>query len=364
MVAIARQEHEDGRRRVEDSAVPATGQAGGDISASPRAATLRDVAALSGVAVSTASRALTRPGRVSGETEARVRAAAEQLGYAPSGPARALLSGRTGVVALVVPDVTNPFFFSVVRGTQSRLRQGRFAHLLVDTEESPAAEERALRDLRGTVDGAVLAGARLDDERLAHWARELPIVTINRSQPADHVVVDTPGGAVQALRHLVSLGHRRIGYAGGPPTSWSDGRRRAALAEAAAELDVDLVDLGSHVPRREGGALVADAVVTAGVSGVVVFNDLLAFGVLARLAERGVEVPAEVSVVGCDDVFGADLVRPALTTVAVPSERAAYLATDLLLTRLEGTRTAAAAPPAPLPTHLVVRGSTAPARTP
>lgn len=324
---------------------------------SPRPATLRDVAARSGVAVSTASRALTRPGRVSAETEARVRAAADELGYAPSGPARALLTGRTGVVALVVPDVANPFFFAAVRGTQSRLRQGRFAHLLVDTEESPDAEERALRDLRGTVDGVVLAGSRFDDARLAHWAAELPLVAINRSSPADHVVLDTPGGAVQALRHLASLGHRRVGYAGGPTSSWSDGARRAALADAAHALDVDLVLLGPHPPRREGGAMAADAAVAARVTGLLAFNDLLAFGVLARLRERGVDVPGDLSVVGCDDVYGSDLVRPALTTVAVPIERGAFLATDLLLARLDGTRTGGGPAPEPLATHLVVRES-------
>lgn len=325
-----------------------------------RPATLRDVAALSGVAVSTASRALTRPGRVSAATEARVRAAAAELGYVPSASARALLTGRTGVVALLVPDVTNPFFFAAVRGVQARLRQGRYAHMLVDTEESADAEERALGELRGTVDGAVLAGSRLADERLARWARELPLVTLNRSEPADHVVVDTPGGAVQALRHLASLGHRRVAYAGGPTTSWSDGRRRAALAEVAPGLGVELVWLGPHVPRRDGGAAAADAVVASGATGVLVFNDLLAFGVLARLRERGVDVPGELSVVGCDDVFGADLVRPALTTVAVPVERAAHVAADLLLARLDGVRTGGGPAPDPLPTHLVVRDSSGP----
>lgn len=324
-----------------------------------RPVTLRDVAAASGVAVSTASRALTRPGRVSGPTASRVIAAAEELGYVASPSGRALSSGRTGTVALVVPDTGNPYFFGIVRGMQARLRDGGYVHVLVDTEESVDAEDRALRRLRAGVDGVVLAASRLDDGRLQAWARELPLVTINRSVPGPHVVTDTPGGVVQALDHLVSLGHRRIGYAAGPRTSWSDRRRRTALRTAARRVGVELVVLGPYAPQREAGAAAADAVLRSGATAVIAFNDLQAFGMLDRFAARGTDVPGDVSVVGCDDVFGADLVRPALTTVAVPLERAGHHAADLLLARLDGRTGGTGA--VVLPTHLVVRGSSGPA---
>ncbi|WP_459644390.1 LacI family DNA-binding transcriptional regulator [Kineococcus sp. NUM-3379] len=326
-----------------------------------RPVTLRDVAAASGVAVSTASRALTRPGRVNAATAARVLAAAERLGYAASPPARALSSGRTGTVALLVPDLGNPFAFGIVRGMQARLREGGYVHVLVDTEESADAEERALRRLRSGTDGVVLAAPRVAEERLLAWSREVPLVAVNRSLPGAHVVVDTPGGVVQALDHLVSLGHRHVAYAAGPRTSWSDRRRRSALRTAARRLGVDLTALGPYAPRREAGAAAADALLRCGATGLLAFNDLLAFGVLDRLADRSVQVPGEVSVVGCDDVFGADLVRPSLTTVAVPLERAGYHAADLLLARLEGPPPSAGVL---LPTHLVVRGSSGPAPGP
>lgn len=329
--------------------------------------TLRDVADAAGVAVSTASRALTRPGRITEDTAARVRAAADALGYAPSASGRALSSGRTGTVALVLPDVTNPFFFGIVRGTQSRLRGDGYTHVLVDTEESAPAEERALRMLRSSADGVVLAAPRLEDSTLSRWARDFPLVTINRPVDGDGIVLDTPGGAVQALEHLASLGHRRVAYASGPRTSWSDRHRRAALRPAARRLGVDLVVLGPYAPQREAGAAAADAACGADVTGVLAFNDLLAFGVLDRLAARGVDVPRDMSVVGCDDVFGADLVRPGLTTVAAPLERAGHRAADLLLARLDREARAGAAGEAPspvidlLPTHLVIRGTTGPA---
>jgi len=328
-----------------------------------RAPTLRDVAERSGVAVSTASRALSMPGRVNAVTAERVLAAARDLGYSASAAGRALSSGRTQTVALVVPDIMNPFFFGIMRGTQSRLREGGYVHVLVDTEESVEAEERTLRSIRGTVDGVILAASRMADDDIARWAQDVPLVTINRTVAGGGfagVAMDTPGGEVQALEHLVSLGHRRIAYAGGPRTSWSDGHRRDALGAAAQRLGVELVGLGPYAPKREAGPAAADAVLASGVTGVLVFNDLLAFGVLDRLSARGVDVPGRLSVVGCDDVFGADLVRPALTTVAVPTERAGHHAADLLLAALDRLHPRVAAS-VELPTHLVVRDSTGPA---
>ncbi|MBO1752626.1 LacI family DNA-binding transcriptional regulator [Actinotalea sp. BY-33] len=322
-----------------------------------RGPTLRDVALRSGVAVSTASRALTRPGRVGAQTEARVRAVAEELGYVPSASARALTSGRTRTVALVVPDTANPLFFGMVRGVQSRLRDAGFVHVLADTEESVEREEQVMAELRGSVDGVVLAAPRADEASVTAWAEEFPVVTVNRDVPGPRVLIDTAGGVVHALQHLASLGHRRVAYAGGPRRSWSDRQRREALIAAAGGLDVELVVTGPYVPRREGGPAAADATLLHGCSAVIAFNDLLAFGILDRFAERGTTVPDEVSVVGCDDIFGTDLVRPGLTTVAVPVERAGAAAADLLLRRLAaGARGGARV--VELPTHLVVRGST------
>lgn len=327
-----------------------------EIEIARRQVTLREVAAASGVAVSTASRALTRPGRVSHETAQRVLTAAEDLGYVPSATGRALRSGRTGTVALVVPDTGNPYFYGIVRGTQVRLRAAGYAHVLVDTEESADAEETELARLRGITDGVVLAASRLPDERLMAWSEEIALVAINRAVPEPSVVVDTPGGAVSALAHLVELGHLRVAYAAGPATSWSDARRRAALRLAARHMGVEVVELGPFLPRISAGAAAARAVLEADVTGVLAFNDLLAFGMLSHLAGAGVAVPAQLSVIGCDDIFGADLVHPRLTTVSAPLDLAGYHAADLLLAELDAgeARTGVA-----LPTTLVVRESTA-----
>ncbi|MDQ0425901.1 LacI family DNA-binding transcriptional regulator [Cellulomonas iranensis] len=341
-----------------------------------RQPTLRDIAAAAGVAVSTASRALTRPGRVNADTAERVMAVAKELGYIPSASARALLSGRTSTVALVLPDVTNPVFFGLVRGTSARLRESGYVQVLADTEESVEVEADTLRKLRGQVDGAVLAASRLTDEQIAAAAADLALVVVNRTIPGTPgVLLDTAGGMVQAIEHLAALGHTRIAYAGGPATSWSDRRRREALVPAAERLGVELVVHGPYSPVRDSGPAAADAALAAGVTAVMAFNDLLAFGILERLDALGVDVPGRMSVTGCDDIFGSDLVRPALTTVRSPVERAGRMAADLLLARLDGdgngahdadgdaqddadAEGAVTAEPVLMPTDLVQRAST------
>jgi LacI family transcriptional regulator len=160
------------------------------------------------------------------------------------------------------------------------------------------------------------------------------------------------------LGHLRSLGHGTVGIAGGPTASWSGARRVAGLHAAADRWDVRLVELGEFRPHFAGGTQAADHALAAGVTAVVVFNDLMALGVLDRLRQRGVDVPGGMSVVGYDDVPLATLVTPALTTVRVPLDRLGRRAVDLLLSRLSGTTTATGAQ---LPVELIVRGSAGPA---
>jgi DNA-binding LacI/PurR family transcriptional regulator len=334
-------------------------------SAEPRRSpTISDVAAHCGVAISTVSRALTRPGRVSEATRLRVVAAADELGYQPNPRARSLLSGRTDTIALLMPDITNPFFFDVIRGTQGQSAAAGYAQLLVDTEESAEVEARHLQRLPKSVDGLILAASRLSDEDLSRAADSIPLVALNRGTPGvPTVVIDSAAGTVQAVEHLASLGHRHLAYAGGPASSWSSGRRWRAVRSTAQRLGLSAVRLGPFTPFVHSGAAAADAAVHAGATAVLAFNDLLAIGMLQRLAERGLHVPGDISVVGCDDIFGADFCHPALTTLTAPIERAGRVATDMLLDQLRR----GAGRPAPrgqerLPTHLTVRESTGPAR--
>lgn len=327
-----------------------------------RPATLADIAALTGVARSTVSRALANPGRVSPATRERIERAASELRYVPNGPARALTSGRTGAIAVIISDVTNPFYFGIIRGTQQQSKAAGFVQLLVDTEESDVLEDEVLHRLRKSYDGAILAASRLSDRRLATLAAEIPLVAINRQTPGvPSVFIDSPHGVEQALEHLVSLGHRSIAYVSGPKTSWSNEGRWRALARAARRHGVTATRVGPFSSRTTAGAAAADAVLNAGVTACVAFNDLLAIGMLMRLRQRGVRVPEDISIVGCDDIFGADFCNPPLTTLTAPIEQAGRAAVSMLLARL-GVATALPEPAMlTLPTHLTIRSSTGPA---
>jgi DNA-binding LacI/PurR family transcriptional regulator len=340
-----------------------------DKTTAPRAVTITDIAAATGVAPSTVSRALHRPGRVSTATRERIEAAARELNYVPNSQVRALTSGRTGTIAVLVSDVTNPFYFGVIRGSQQQLKAAGYAQLLIDTEDSGEHEAEMLHTMRRALDGAILAASRLPERELAALALHIPLVTINRNVPGvQSVVIDTPAGIDQAVEHLVSLGHRDIAYASGPENSWSNQARWRALTGAADRHGLRFARVGPFPRGRHSGSAAADALLNSGATGFVAFNDMLAIGILTRLRERGVRVPADVSVVGCDDVFGADFCNPPLTTITAPIEQAGRVAVSMLLSRLQHSPAPVQRPSSPvlrrtvvLPTHLTIRESTGPA---
>ncbi len=333
------------------------------------APTLADIAAAAGVATSTVSRALANPGRVNEVTRERIARIAAELNYSPSGAARALTSGRSRAVAVFVSDVTNPFYFDIIRGTQQQLKAAGYTQMLIDTEESDELEDGMLRRMSGTYDGAILAASRLSDRRLLELAAQVPLVAINRqTEGVPSVFIDTPHGIEQALEHLVSLGHRRIAYVSGPEASWPNEGRWRALQRAARRHSIQPLRIGPFAPKKHAGAAAADSALNTGVTACVCFNDLLAIGMLMRLRERGVRVPDDISIVGCDDIFGADFCNPPLTTLTAPIEQAGRVAVSILLARLD---TSSASTPlgivprgrraAQLPTHLTIRASTGPA---
>ena len=188
------------------------------------------------------------------------------------------------------------------------------------------------------------------------------MVTVNRDvDGVPAVIIDTPSAMPQALDHLISVGHTSVAYISGPAISQSSARRWTALSSAAESRGVDVRSLGPFAPTTQSGAAAADAAVHSGVTACIVFNDLIAIGMLQRLRERGLRVPEDMSIVGCDDIFGADFCNPPLTTMSSPIEQAGRVAVSMLLAQLNplaggGTRIRSV-----MPTHLTVRGSTGPA---
>jgi LacI family transcriptional regulator len=292
--------------------------------------TIRDVARASGVHVSTVSRTFSAPHLVNPATRGRVLATAERLAYRPNRAARALTTGRTGNIGLIVADIANPYFPPMIKAAASRAREHEYHVFVADTEEDPAAEHEFVVAMAKQVDGILLGSPRMANDAIERLSREVPLVVVNRvvaGVPA--VVMDVARGAREAMEYLIGLGHRDLLYVGGPRGSWTNREiRRSVLATARAHgARVQVV--GPNPPNRSGGVAATRHV--AGATGVLAYNDLMAIGLIAGLQERGIAVPAEVSVIGIDDTSLSTLVRPALTTVATPTAAAGRAAVDILL---------------------------------
>ncbi|WP_286219313.1 LacI family DNA-binding transcriptional regulator [Paraoerskovia sediminicola] len=343
--------------RPEEDAAAATSEP-----APPSPPTIYDVAKAAGVATSTVSRAFSRPGRVNAETAARVRRIAEEIGYRTNPMARALHTGRTSLLALVVADVTNPFFFEIIRGAEAAAAEKGYTMLVADVQESAESERLALDRTLPLVEGLVLATSRMSDSSIRVAAKQRPTVVLNRVMTdVTSVVTDNRRGTRAAVEHLVGLGHRSITYVAGPEASWVDGVRWRTLHEAGQELGLRVRRTAPQAPTLDGGRSAAQAVLATPSTAVVAYNDLLAIGLCQELAARGTDVPGDRSVVGFDDIFGADFCSPPLTTVAAPLRATGAHAVGLLLEQV-GTRRPVVHRPALLPARLVVRRSTGPAR--
>ena len=324
-----------------------------------RVPTIYDVAKACGVAPSTVSRAFSRPGRVNAETAARIRKVAEEIGYRANPLARALPTGKTSLLALVVSDVTNPFYFEIIRGAELAANAADYTLLVADVYESAAVERKALERALPLVEGVVLGTSRMSDSAIRVMAQQRPTVVLNRVLTGiPSVITDNARGTRRAMEHLVDLEHRSIGYVAGPEASWADGMRWRAMREAAEALDVRVQRFGPVAPTLVGGTGVAPVVVDSAVTAVVAYNDLVAIGLMRGLAAVGVRVPRDVSVVGFDNIFGAELCSPALTTVAAPLAALGRYAVQTLLAGM-ASRTPPQVRPALLPAELVIRESTA-----
>ncbi|MGI5506791.1 LacI family DNA-binding transcriptional regulator [Lentzea sp. CA-135723] len=312
------------------------------------AVTIRDVARQAQVSVSTVSRALSAPGLVKEATRQRVLDVVAGLGYQPNRAARSLITGRTGNLGIVVPDLTNPFFPSILRGVQTRAGEAGTSVFFCDSREDPRTEAELVRTMASQVDGVVLCASLLSDEQVVELAELTPLVLVNRLVPGvSSVLMDSANGMEQVVEHVESLGHKDYVYLGGPSAAWSNNRRMQGLRGRAHVL-------GSFEPNFNGGYTAAEQALRTGATAFICYNDLIALGVLAYLAEHDVRVPEQISVTGFDDILYATMCSPALTTVHMPTESAGEVAVDLLATLLDG----GPVQHQELPTKLVVRAST------
>jgi LacI family transcriptional regulator len=306
-----------------------------DLTSSRQAPTISQVAEAAGVSRATVSRAFTRPGMLSAETVRRVKAIAKKIGYVPNHTARALSTGRYGNFALVVPDVANPFFPPLIRAAQVEAEKLDFCLFLGNSDENPAQEEKLVSRFSAQVEGFILASSRLSDERIRLQAARRPLVLINRDvKGIPRVLMDSGTGVAEAVDHLASLGHKRIAYVSGPKSSWSNAQRRAAVQRRAKVHALQVRIVPAQLASFETGYAAAAAILEHGATAAVTFDDLMAQGALAGLAARGVSVPADVSIIGCDDVLGA-MTYPPLSSVSNACTEAGRVAVSLLMDMLK-----------------------------
>ncbi len=329
--------------------------------------TIYDVAKLAGVSTATVSRALNGTGQIAPATRTAIEQAVEQLGYRANTIARSLVTKSTQTIAFLLPDITNPFYATLVSGIQELALQSDHTMLLCTTEGDPEREEQYLRLLQAKqVDGALVDGLVLPPDRIARFVEDgFPIVCLDRdvnSRSVPLVQVDNRLGARLATEHLLSLGHTRIAHvAGARELRISEERLtgyREALAAAGVTADPRLVAAGHFT--EEGGYEATRALLESGVelSAVFAANDLSAIGVVNAITESGRGVPADVSVVGFDDVRLSAFTSPPLTTIQQPAAEIAQRATEILIGLIHGRKVRKLR--YVLEPKLVVRASTAP----
>jgi LacI family transcriptional regulator len=339
--------------------------------------TISDVAKRAGVSAMTVSRVVNGTGYASAETRARVEAAIDELGYVPNALARQLRSKRTHTIALVVADISNPFFTTIARGVEDFFVGHGFSVMFCNTDEDEAEEEQYLLMLiERQVDGVLLVPARSSGESLRLLnAHHVPVVVLDRriaARNVDSVLCDSEAGAHALVEHLIGLGHRRIavltGRRGISTSSDRVAGARRALEEAGLQLPDELIHYGAFNfgsgNQADGHRMVREMLDGPGArpTAVLCANNFIAFGAIRGLKEAGLKVPDDISVVAFDDLPEEWVAEPFLTVAAQPAYDIGHRASMLLLDHITGSHQATGESVV-LPFELIIRGSSAPPRS-
>jgi LacI family transcriptional regulator, repressor for deo operon, udp, cdd, tsx, nupC, and nupG len=333
-------------------------------SARPR---MVDVARVAGVSQKSVSNVLGGYAEVSPELRAKVERAVALLGYVPNSAARTLRTGRTGVIALAVPNLSAPYFAELASHLTDAAAERGFTILIDETHGEEDREALIARGLRHhVIDGLIMSPLAMDPASIAAAARSVPMVLLGeRELPAsvDHVAIDNVTAAREATEHLLELGRRRIATVGAPLDDATSTGSLRLRGYQAAMIDAGLSDEGLVVRtrrlQRHHGVEAAEQLLAAPrpPDAVFCFSDMLAIGVMHALRMHGLRVPDDVAVVGFDDVSEAAYANPTLTSVHLDRRRIARAALDILVGRLDGSR-AQGAGRTVIEHRLVVREST------
>ena len=328
-------------------------------------ATIRDVASRAGVAPITVSRVINDSDYVSQATRKRVEAAIAELGYVPNMLGPSLRFKQTMTLALILTDITNPFWTTVARGVEDVAQSRGYSIILCNTDESEIKQEQYLDMLlRRRIDGILLVPVRsVPEPVLTIQQQDIPVVVLDRQIPGlevDIVRADSEDGAYQLTKHLVSLGHRKITMLAGPQTVSTAVDRvagfRRALTEAGLPDSAGPIYWGSFTidSGREMAKLALSD--TPNPTAFFAGNNFVAIGAVQALQEEGLRVPEDMALVTVDDIPPAFTIDPFLTVAAQPALEMGHQAARLLLDRVTGSRDGECQHTV-LPTQLIIRAS-------
>jgi LacI family transcriptional regulator len=307
------------------------------------APTVKEVAKYAGVSAASVSRALSGSAGVRDAVRSRILEAAQNLSYRPNRAARDLRVRSSRAVGVLIPDIENPFFTSLVCGIEEVLGKTDFSLLLASYNESPEKEARRLEVFRADgVGGLIFAASRAPSGLYAELAGAgIPLVAVSRDiarLPVDHVTVANQDGAYAATSHLVQLGHKRIALINGPLVFTTARDRQAgyknALREAGMTVDERLIVHGAFKQSAGYASMRQLLDLPDPPSAVFAASNLLTLGALQAIHELNLSIPDEIAIVGFDEMPWAMSLRPPLTTVAQPAFEVGRTAAELLLARL------------------------------
>jgi LacI family transcriptional regulator len=331
--------------------------------------TLEEIAKLAGVSRSTVSRVINDHPSVRDRVRAQVWEVIRETGYQPHAAARSLVTRRTKIIGVIIPEAvttlfTDPFFPHLLRGVTQSCNSARY-HLMLSLFNDPAGPEEMYRRVvrSGHLDGVIVSSTRMDDPLIPKLLDDrFPFVMVGRHscEQVSYVDLDNVAAARMAVEHLIRLGHQRIATITGPMTMpWSEDRLvgyRQALEANRIPIQEELIVEGDLTETHS--TLAAQGLLSLSATAIFAASDIMAVGALKAIRNAGLRVPQDVALVGFDDVPIASAVEPALTTVRQPIERMGSMAADLLLSLLENPPgEGAPAHRIILPVKLVVRDS-------
>jgi LacI family transcriptional regulator len=327
------------------------------------APTLKEVAEHAQVSKATVSRVLNNNSHVAEELRIRVLESIRLLGYQPNRAARRLRASVSDVLGLIISDIENPFFISVVRGVEDTAYVSQMSVVLCNTDENPAKQQMYLRVMQAErVAGLIISPTNVNEDFTELRQLGIPVILLDRRTDkfeTDAVTIDNVGGAYLAVKHLVDLGYERIGTIGGSPHLTTGRERyegyRKALNAAGLKIDEKLVKIGDF--KTDSGYQLASELINLPrpPQAIFVANNLMTLGALRVLRENNVRVPQDVALVGFDDMPWSSELCPPLTAISQPTYELGQETVNLLLRRL-------ANPDAPIRTvtlqpRLIVRES-------